>query len=878
MTQDDLLSDLPTLGSAFSILRPGAGIGPGGRFQLEERAGQGGMGVVWRATDQRLQRAVALKFLPEVLASDPLARKQIEREASVMLDLTHPGIVRLLTLEEEGELLFLVMEYLEGPTLRKVLADRQQEGGSFSPAEARWLLAQAAPPLDHAHAEGVLHRDLKPANLMLARPPSAARLGEGDSLKVTDFGIAYVAATSFTQLTGRSHTSGTLPYMAPEVLLGQASTAASDVYALGATVFELVAGRLPFAHGDIGRQITDRPAPPLESGDPALDAAVAAALAKDPEDRPGSAGEFLAMAEGRPARPRRSGAAAVRLSRRRPLAWLAGVALVAAASWGAWALTGGTGAGLVGDEPGLEQAALSDDAAVSPESLGTTPPRPESPSVTVALEEPVAGMVTAAEWQAIRGKVAGQAQSAVLVQIAGDPASRKKLPVDSAGAFVISAFRLPETEGRHILEVLAADESVLLQCELEVDRTPPRIQGNPEWSPQGPARTGEPMKLRFACDEEVRVCGGPEGAAFQVWNTIELEAPSGASPDPLVRSIPVSVVDQAGNGGEFTLPLEVFDPTARIDRYSTQRPDRSPAWTTRDPEQQLVGLQGWEDDLRSDALLTEGEKHAVLNSAYRSLMDKVAREAAARRLNPFGWEVLDATPGKETGAAKKIRDPKTGITFILVEPGSFLMGSPADELNHEPDESQHRVTLTKAFYLGETEVTQAQWKRVMDGKNPSRFSGDDRLPVEQVSWYDCQEFLRKAGEGYRLPTEAEWEYACRAGSSMRFCFGDEEEKLGEYAWFSDNYGSTTHPVGQRKPNSWGFLDMHGNVWEWCQDRYGAYPSGPATDPSGPTSGDPVVLRGGSWYYYPGHCRSANRPWFRPDYQNYFVGFRAARTF
>ena len=159
---------------------------------------------------------------------------------------------------------------------------------------------------------------------------------------------------------------------------------------------------------------------------------------------------------------------------------------------------------------------------------------------------------------------------------------------------------------------------------------------------------------------------------------------------------------------------------------------------------------------------------------------------------------------------------------------------------------------------------------------------EDR-PVEQVSWDDAQEFLAKLNlmekiDTYRLPTEAEWEYACRAGSTTRFCFGDKEEKLGEYAWYGDNSEGKTHPVGQKQPNAWGLYDMHGNVWEWCQDWYGDYPAGPVTDPRGPDAGEYRVLRGGSWDNDTRNLRSAVRNYYYPDYRSDIIGFRVARTF
>ncbi len=245
--------------------------------------------------------------------------------------------------------------------------------------------------------------------------------------------------------------------------------------------------------------------------------------------------------------------------------------------------------------------------------------------------------------------------------------------------------------------------------------------------------------------------------------------------------------------------------------------------------------------------------------------------------------MIQAEPSFE-GWAHEVRDPRTGIVFLLVEPGTFLMGSPAGEEDRDDSEGPvHEVEITRPFYLGLTEVTQAQWQRVMKG-NPSRWKGDD-LPVERVSWNDAMEFCREAG--YRLPTEAEWEFACRAGSTTRFCFGDEENRLGEYAWHDGNSGGRTHPGGRKKANAWGFYDMHGNVWEWCADRYAKdyFGRSPRLDPPGPSSGRYRVLRGGSWGWETSLCRSASRvhdepsSYFSilPSDRGGFYGLRVART-
>jgi len=210
-----------------------------------------------------------------------------------------------------------------------------------------------------------------------------------------------------------------------------------------------------------------------------------------------------------------------------------------------------------------------------------------------------------------------------------------------------------------------------------------------------------------------------------------------------------------------------------------------------------------------------------------------------------------------------------GMKLKWLPPGNFQMGS---------NDVRHEVKLTKPFMLGVHEVTQEQYERVMD-VNPSAFKGSNN-PVDNVSWDDAVEFCRKlselpaekaAGRVYRLPTEAEWEYACRAETTTAYSFGDDDTELGEYAWLKQNSGDKTHPVGGKKPNAWGLYDMHGNVWEWCQDWYGEYPIGTVTDPTGATSGLSRVIRGGGCINNAKYCRSAYRYGFNPALRSLFNG-------
>lgn len=241
--------------------------------------------------------------------------------------------------------------------------------------------------------------------------------------------------------------------------------------------------------------------------------------------------------------------------------------------------------------------------------------------------------------------------------------------------------------------------------------------------------------------------------------------------------------------------------------------------------------------------------------------------------------LLFVLAGGPSLAAEKTYTNSIGMEFALIPAGSFMMGADKNFENASDDETpRHKVTIGKAFYLGKYEVTQAEWVAVM-GHNPSKFKGRDN-PVEQVSWDDAQVFIRKLNqmEGtdkYRLPTEAEWEYAARAGSKAAYCFGDDAGELGRYAWYGDNSGERPHPVGKKEPNAWGLYDMHGNVYEWVRDWYGDYRSSPAADPQGPSSGSYRVFRGGSCHDSAWYCRSAYRYYFTPDSRYYGFGFRLA---
>lgn len=218
-----------------------------------------------------------------------------------------------------------------------------------------------------------------------------------------------------------------------------------------------------------------------------------------------------------------------------------------------------------------------------------------------------------------------------------------------------------------------------------------------------------------------------------------------------------------------------------------------------------------------------------------------------------------------------------GMEFILIKP--FVLDGDKihyHRFNMASPQRPYWVRLTQPYYLQTTQITQGQWRVVM-GQNPAHFQGDDWQPVEQISWDDTAPFLQRLNmlnEGcYRLPTEAEWEYACRADGEGLYCFGNDEALLGHYAWYDANSNRRTHAVGLKKPNRWGLYDLHGNVWEWVSDRFGSYPEGEFTDPKGPDRGNSRVMRGGSWNLGPNYCKTVSRNYEQATYRANNLGVR-----
>lgn len=282
-------------------------------------------------------------------------------------------------------------------------------------------------------------------------------------------------------------------------------------------------------------------------------------------------------------------------------------------------------------------------------------------------------------------------------------------------------------------------------------------------------------------------------------------------------------------------------------------------------------------------------KRIFLFSALMLMLGTLAADAQNRFIRVYqNGTVVQSFPVEdvdsiivETEYAEKTPFTVNGVSFnmIAVKGGTFTMGATSEQGDdaYSYEKPTHQVTLSD-YCIGETEVTQELWQAVM-GSNPSNFTGNLQRPVEKVSWNDCQEFIKKlnqlTGKTFRLPTEAEWEYAARGGSQSKGYKYAGSNTIGDVAWYTSNSSSTTHPVKQKQANELGLYDMSGNVWEWCQDWYDSYSSTPQTNPAGPSSGSIRVLRGGSWNFNASYCRVSYRFYYSPTNRSGILGLRLA---
>jgi formylglycine-generating enzyme required for sulfatase activity/tRNA A-37 threonylcarbamoyl transferase component Bud32 len=799
----------------------------GGRYKVVARLGEGGMALVYRAREPNLDRDVVIKVPRPAMLEDPEFVARFSREVRALVRLEHPAIVKIIDFGEHKGAPFVVLQYLPGGSLRD--RQRAQPGGRAPVASLRGWVEKVAQALDFIHGQGYVHRDVKPDNVLF------------DALGhpfLSDFGIAKAlddrqgaAGRPVTVATATGVVVGTPQYMAPELVLGKPYDGRVDQYALAATVFEVIGGRPPFdgnTPAAIALEQARQAAPPVKALLPDAPREVVEALKRalsvDPARRFPNCLGFARALLGAPVAVAVPAPALLPVPPAEPAAPAAPPARASETVCPHCGRRSPLPAGGAGKRvmcPGCKgtfRAApvLTPDGKTAPLAAGTVREQP----VTVPVVQPVAH-------RPARAPAASNGRLWLLLGIGA--ALLVFLP-----ALVVGGYYLFRGNSRG---ASAARPTLGAVARVEL------LAGESATLPVSVTRNGNGDALTF------KVEGLPDGVSARL--------PTLAGPDSSAKLEMIATTEAPR--GDHTATLSLWNGSDRFGQQS----------------------------------FTVHVDHELTNSL--------------------------------------------GMKLVRVPRGRFRMGSPAGEGGDDDERPQHDVEITRGFYLAEHTVTFGQFRRFVedgsyrtdaeaDGKGGTGYDDaqdkakdkdgrritsersprfnwkevgwpqTDRHPVVNVTWNDAQRFCewlsKKEKRAYRLPTEAEWEYACRAGTATRFWCGEGDASLDgaanladrsydrkvsakiEYQEWDDGQPFTA-PVGSYRANPWGLYDMHGNVFQWCQDWVDStyYRSSPGQDPQGPATGTNRIIRGGAFSFPAKKCRSAYRLWGAPDDRNCWVGFR-----
>ncbi len=782
------------------------------KYSIIEKIGAGGMADVYLAKDIVLKRDIAIKILPSEFARDLEHISRFEKEIRNLAALYHPNIVPIYDVGCYDKCHFYAMAYLPKGDLKQRIRDGLPHNRALE------IFKQIADALRYAHQQGLIHRDIKPKNILFdieERPI------------VTDLGIAK-AIGSNTHMTNTGMIVGTPHYMSPEQAQGKQLDHRSDLYSLGVLFYEMLTGSVPYEAEDtfaVGFMHINEPIPKLPLSLSRYQFFIDRLMAKNRENRYTDASEVLS------------------------------------------------------DIAKFELEAIRqevDDTKQMPLTRWTAKPEMDSPFPT-----PLQGSRDIRRRRNVWGGIIFLTALAL------------------AGIYLfINALPMPR---RFNKSAPVASENMARDMTASRSETDVTSPNESEDTPEDPMKDLSDRSKFYRKKEIERLLT----LAQKHFNAQHLSIPKGQNAiecykevlildhdnDQALKGL-IAVVDKYIELSDKAIEKQKFDQAAQqllmaskvipdddaiiSARKRLETAEKESAKNAHEINQPLDQARRKEFETRlaeGRNALTAGDQAQAIN-AFKKALNIFPQNASARS----GLEKAQAM-ADESNQESTILTPLK-MKFVYIKPGSFHMGSPETESERDDDEERHKVILSRGFWLQTTEVTQGQWRAVMD-KNPSHFSDcGDECPVENISWQDTQIFIKRLNKRedklfYFLPSEAQWEYAARAGSDSKFCFGDLDSTLAEFSWYDGNAGGTPHPVATKQSNAWGLYDMHGNVWEWCRDWYGNYATETVTDPIGHLSGHNRIFRGGSWFVDGKKCRSAVRQALSPENRNFYLGVRLA---
>ncbi|MEY4488201.1 MAG: hypothetical protein RIQ79_709, partial [Verrucomicrobiota bacterium] len=864
----------------------------GQRYTLVRVLGRGGMGVVWLARDESLKDDVALKFLPEAVIHDAAAIHDLKHETQRSLKLTHPNIVRIHGFIEDGERAAISMEYVEGATLSK--RRLEQPGAVLMPEAVIPVVRQIVEALDYAHNRAkVVHRDLKPANLLIST--------DGE-VKIADFGISATLSDTATRISRReAGSSGSPPYMSPQQMMGEKPCVADDIYALGATIYELLTSKPPFHTGNLVAQVQSKVPPTMQQRRAELIGAaandmppiperwektIAACLAKDVPDRPVSVIKLLRGLEDQPPPPARTSspfedkkiapfdepptlvvrpevAATTRepkplpanTSPKRKSSWLWPIIILAVIALGATAWFTGLIDALpfrpdtlleLQARPGTEVTAKAADGKLF--ILGIVPAegkllasRKLAPgNYELGLRHPDCEPANMPGINLTVGKAAlvtgSQTTLPATLNIVTDPPGAEitmqgQSPVTSPASLT----RLPSEVPLALEATLRGHRSQATKITLKPSETHTLTL---------PAFLPDPGTVRLQIKPiEAR---GPALTAEVDGKAVPIEAGELHDLAPGEHKIAVSHPDYASWQGNATVrtesvtEVEVLLPTkpGTLAINTTPTGASITIKATAPPAADAPALKIAPVVAPAKVSLPAGEYLVRCVLAGHVPAERRIQIAPNKEL-PLSIP-LEVQRGPSTGQTWTI--PGLGLAMLPVATGEFDIGPQVNEAGRDPSEgTAMRTTITSPYWLGQNEITRGQWSLVMENRPEPK---EPDLPKTDVTYAEVLAFAEHLNaretaanrlpqeHRYTLPTEAQWEYACRAGTKTPFAYGDRIDSTQANFNSAFPYGGAAPsravgaplPVGGFPANAWGFRDMHGNVWEWCLDSSASTPA------------------------------------------------------